>query len=137
MNLSNTGALSSVAFFRPYLKKIGVTISIVLCLGAVVSMLHDVEYTGQDISVRGLRIFTWLKLLVPKSFYTPRELKLPRQESVLFARGLDSLRPEYIEQGAVYDCRFLATVASLCASESSRRQLFSFIMRIVRERSMS
>ncbi len=127
MNLPNTGALSSVVFLRPYLKRIVLTISIILCLGAVISMLHDIEYTGQDVSVRGLRIFTWLKLLMPKSFYAQREPKLPRTESVLFTRGLESLRPEFIEQGAVYDCRFLATVASLCASESSRRQLFSSI----------
>ncbi len=46
MNLPNTGALSSVAFLRPYLKKTVVAISIVLCFGAVISMLHDIEYTG-------------------------------------------------------------------------------------------
>lgn len=105
MNLANTGALSSVAFLRPYLKRIVVPISIVLCLGAVVSMLHDIEYTGQDVSVSGARIFTWLKLLVTKSMYASKELKLPAAESVLFTRGLESLRPEFIEQGSVYDCR--------------------------------
>ena len=127
MNLPTAGAFSSIAFLRPYLKKIALVAALVFCLGAIISMLHDVEYTGQDVSVRGFRIFTWLKLIVPKSLYAHQNTNLPKLDNVLFVRGLESLRPEYIEQGSVYDCRFLATVASLCARESGRRDLYSHI----------
>jgi hypothetical protein len=127
MNLPIAGALGSIAFLRPFLKKIALTATVLFCLGSIISMLHDVEYTGQDVSVRGFRIFTWLKAIVPKSIYADKSYSLPKPDSVLFANGLESLRPGNIEQGAIYDCRFLATVASFCASERGRRDLYSHI----------
>jgi hypothetical protein len=130
MNLSTTGALSSIAFLRQYLKRVVLVAIVLFSVGAVVSMLHDIEYTGQDVSVRGWRIFTWLKAIVPKAMYPAEGYTLPdltKIETRLFAMGLESLRPGNIEQGAIYDCRFLATVASLCASESGRRNLLSQI----------
>ncbi len=126
MNLPS-GAFSSIAFLRPYLKQFFCSAVVLFFLAATVSLLHDVEHTGQDVSVRGWRIFTWLKLIVPKSMYVHETPELPKAATILFAQGLDSLRPETIEQGAIYDCRFLATVASLTASESGRKQLYRHI----------
>lgn len=127
LGLRAAGALSSIVLLRPYLKKTIVVAAVLFSLGAIISMLHDIEYTGQDVSVRGLRIFTWLKAIVPKSMYAEHGCVLPKDETVLFTQGLESLRPVNIEQGAVYDCRFLATVASLCASQTGRQELFSHI----------
>ncbi|MBP9091184.1 hypothetical protein KBI23_09150 [bacterium] len=127
MNLPAAGLLSSIAFLRPYLKKALVVATVLFSLGAMISMLHDIEYTGQDVSVRGWRIFTWLKAIVPKSIYADQDYRLTKPDTALFPLGLESLRPVNIEQGSIYDCRFLATVASLCASQSGRRDLFSHI----------
>lgn len=131
MDLPTTGAaLRSIASLRPYLKTAVLVATVLFFAGAVISMLHDIEHTGQDVSVSGWRIFTWLKALVPKAMYAADDYNLPdltKVETRLFAMGLESLRPRNIEQGAIYDCRFLATVASLCASESGRRNLLSQI----------
>ncbi|CAN5419689.1 hypothetical protein BH11CYA1_BH11CYA1_43060 [soil metagenome] len=128
MENSLHGAMSSFVFLRPYKKRIFIGVCTLLVLSSIISMLHDVEYTGQDISVRGPRIFAWLKGVVPP--FCLRSIKTSlasNPEGPLFVHGLDSLRPEVIVQGAVYDCRFLATVASYTATAAGRQALYDSI----------
>ncbi|MBF2055541.1 MAG: hypothetical protein IGS03_18985 [Candidatus Sericytochromatia bacterium] len=45
----------------------------------------------------------------------------------LFPKGLESIRPDHIEQGELGDCYFLAAVASLADTPSGKRQIFNMI----------
>lgn len=84
-------------------------------------MLIDADYTGHDIIISGIRIFTWLPLLQGEKvkFHT-------RQTATeqLFPQGIDSILSSSIKQRELYDCKFLAAVSSLARSERGRAQIF-------------
>ena len=128
MDQTLAGAKNSFAFLRPYKRRIIMSASCLFLVGSIIGMLHDVEYTGQDVSVRGLRIFTWLKNIVPPQFYSHGQAPATFDDTPLFAHGIESLRPNVIVQGGVYDCRFLATVASFIATDAGRKALFKGIV---------
>lgn len=99
-----------------------------LCLiNFVASMLMDVEYTGEDITLAGMNIFHLQSF--PEPAQSPQSPQIPA-DLELFPLGLDSLRPENIQQGHIYDCRFLATVGALVNTETGRRALFDNIKKL-------
>lgn len=100
---------------------------VVLCLIFLSHMLHDVEYTGYDISVRGWRVFMWLKQFSPE--HKNKQYQYAYSQDALFIEPEKRISPAYIKQGAVYDCRFLATVSSLSASPRGRKIIFNSIKR--------
>lgn len=89
-------------------------------------MLVDVEYTGQDVSVRGLKIFDWAKAFFPGS-YKPLTDSPPETGVVPFPDGRAGIDGRYVIQGAVYDCRFLAAVASLACTEKGKDAIVEMI----------
>jgi Ca2+-binding EF-hand superfamily protein len=45
----------------------------------------------------------------------------------LFPKGIESIRPDHIEQGEIGDCYFLAAVASLANTPSGKKQILNMI----------
>jgi len=83
-----------------------------------VHLLMDVEYAGQDVTVRGPRVFSWARGLVGKPALSADQQ--PVRAVRLFAQGTDSIDPRTITQGAVYDCRFLAELSSFARTPKGR-----------------
>lgn len=94
---------------------------LVLCLIFLSHMLHDVEYTGYDISVSGWRVFMWLKQFSPA--HKNKQYQYAYPQNALFIEPPKRISPTFVKQGAVYDCRFLATVSSLSRSPRGRQIL--------------
>lgn len=61
--------------------------------------------------------------------WTARESAQP-----LFAQGLDSIRPDQIQQGELGDCYFLAAVASLANTPSGKKQIHDMIKPLANDR---
>lgn len=52
----------------------------------------------------------------------------------LFPKGLESIRPDHIEQGELGDCYFLAAVASLAHTPQGKQQIFNMIQSLPDQR---
>ncbi len=107
-------------------KKITVAVIFVLIFQFGVQLLLEIEYAGQDPSVRGLRIFDWLKVFSPGK-YKPLTDSPTANNVVLFPNELDSVDGRYVIQGGVYDCRFLSIVAGFASTPNGKSVLFSMI----------
>jgi hypothetical protein len=103
-----------------------VIVGAILCLHLVIAMLQDVEYAGQDVTISGLRIFRF-----GKTFRQSCSVGAGSREQLsLFPRGIDSIKPQAVVQGEIYDCRFLATVVSLIKNNRGRQLLLSNIKKL-------
>lgn len=94
-------------------------IAALLLLMFVSHMLHDVECAQQDVSVRGPRIFSFLKNYLPK--YQNQKYQFAYPQGAVFVDGPDGIGPQYVKQGGIYDCRFLASVSSLANTPRGRK----------------
>jgi|694.fasta_scaffold128811_2 hypothetical protein len=86
----------------------------------------DIEYAGQDLLFRGPRIFSWLKIFLPQSKTDPEDKQL-HPELNLFASGKESIDATAVRQNGVYDCRFLAALASYAASDRGKDAIYNMI----------
>lgn len=111
---------------RKYRKKIVVIAIGILLFQFCIQLLLEIEYAGQDPSVRGLRIIDWLKVFSPGK-YKPLTESPPSKNVVLFPKGKDSIDGRYVIQGGVYDCRFLSIIASFASSPKGKGVLFEMI----------
>lgn len=107
-------------------RKILVAVCLLLFVQFWSLMLTDVEYAGQDVTVRGLRIFDWLKAFVPGK-YKPLTDTTLAPNAVLFVKGISGIRGTDVVQGGVYDCRFLSALASLASSKNGRESIEKMI----------
>lgn len=89
---------------RKWVRRALVVIAIAAPIVFTSHMLHDVEHTGNNILVHGVKIIDWSKADNTSS-------NCP----VLFASD-DCVSPQYIKQGEVYDCRFLSSIASFVST---------------------
>ncbi len=127
--------------FRIALFVVPVLVPLVL----IVQMLCDVEYQGHDITAHGLGIFSWLKTSKGKTAHLdsseinkdgisegkePAARTRENEAAELFVEKEKRLNPRFIRQGAVFDCRFLATVASLSATERGRKIILDSVKRL-------
>lgn len=135
--ITNTNAKSkfSLEYLRSELAGLRVTkpnklvVAIALTILATSFACHiaaDIEYAGQDILIRGPRIFSWLKMFLPQKDLNVEDVKL-HPELPLFAHGKDSIRANGVRQNGVYDCRFLAALASYVRSERGRDAIYKMI----------
>lgn len=119
-------------------------VPVLVPLVLIVQMLCDVEYQGHDITAHGLGIFSWLKTSKGKTTHLEssktnndgisedKETAARTRENEateLFVEKEKRLNPRFIRQGAVFDCRFLATVASLSATERGRKIILDSVKR--------
>jgi hypothetical protein len=106
--------------------KFWLVVPLILAISFGYQLLSDVEYAGQDPTIRGLRIFSWLKNFLPARPVNPDDERL-RSDLPLFTNGIYSIYPGSIRQGGVYDCRFLAALASFAATERGRNTIFNMV----------
>ncbi|CAN5391596.1 hypothetical protein BH10CYA1_BH10CYA1_47460 [soil metagenome] len=112
-----------------FLKNVGrlwLAIPLILSISFLLNLVLDIEYAGQDLLVRGPRIFSWLKILLPAQEANPDDEKL-HPELPLFANGKASIQAIAVRQNGVYDCRFLAALASFAATERGKETIFRMI----------
>ncbi len=91
-----------------------------------IQMLLDVEYSGHDVLENGLGIFRCL---------APHKAEAAQANSVvsdvpLFMNGMDSIRPDYVRQGQIYDCNFLAPLISFSANERGRVAILNMVRQL-------
>jgi hypothetical protein len=121
-----------------------IVVPVLVPLVLIVQMLCDVEYQGHDITAHGLGIFSWLKTSKGKTAHLdsseinkdgisegkePAARTRENEAAELFVEKEKRLNPRFIRQGAVFDCRFLATVASLSATERGRKIILDSVKR--------
>ncbi|MBS1954241.1 MAG: hypothetical protein JST89_08645 [Cyanobacteria bacterium SZAS-4] len=107
--------------------KLWLAIPLILSISFALNILLDIEYAGQDLLVRGPRIFSWLKTLVsPQASNSDDDLQLSLP---LFADDKESIEATVVRQNGVYDCRFLAALASFAATERGKETIFNMIRR--------
>ncbi|PKL76407.1 MAG: hypothetical protein CVV27_10460 [Candidatus Melainabacteria bacterium HGW-Melainabacteria-1] len=51
-------------------------------------------------------------------------------DAPIFAKGIDSIRPDHIQQGELGDCYFLAAVASLASTPQGKQQIYNMIKEV-------
>jgi len=99
-----------------------------LIIGLVVAFLSriflDMECASENIFQRGPRVFSWLKKI--PGLYAPHSIPEQLQQE-LFPEGKISIDPLCVTQGAVYDCRFLASVSSLSSTEKGKQMIMNMI----------
>lgn len=105
-------------------KKIIVIVSVALIFSFGMQMLTDVEFAGQDITVRGLRVFDWAKAFFPGKYKSLTDSPLATNV-VLFPEG--EISGKDVTQGGIYDCRFLSALASLASSKNGRKVIHQMI----------
>ena len=107
-------------------KKLWLLLPVALMISFSYQLLSGVEYAGQDPVIRGPRIFSWLKKLLPAR--TPNsEDEQTHPKLKLFENGIDSITPVSIRQNGVYDCRFLAALASFAVSPRGKKTIFNMV----------
>jgi len=99
--------------------KLLIAILVILSISFAINIAVGIEYAGQDFLVRGPRIFSWLKVFMPAKDPNPDDAIL-HPELPIFAEGRKSIQANAVRQNGVYDCRFLAALASLAASERGK-----------------
>jgi hypothetical protein len=117
--------LQAMVLVWSYVRRLWPALVAIGLLCFVVQMLYDVEYAGQDLTIRGLRIFSWARGLAgkpPLSADKDAVVGVP-----LFAEGVEKTDAGSITQGGVYDCRFLAELASFLRTPRGKQAIATMI----------
>lgn len=116
---------SSLGIKRPGKVIVGAVL-LILAGSFATHVVSNIEYAGQDALFRGPRIFSWLKMFLPPKESNPDDEKL-HPELPLFAEGKVSIEPNAVRQNGIYDCRFLAALASYARSDSGKDTIYKMI----------
>jgi hypothetical protein len=119
-----TATRSSLADMRAgKYTKYAIALVVLWLWGVVVGMLYDAEYAGQDVTIHGVHIFSWVDRVMGRANKAAGDGAVVLNEE-LFPRGIDSIKAQIVQQD-VYDCRFLAALASLAATDRGRQRIFN------------
>lgn len=102
------------------LKRLLPVVGVLALTLVIANLLYDIEYDDQDVTEHGLHILQWA--FPPRYIGSKESARTP-----LFPNGPASVEPTYIRQGLVYDCNFLATVASFVNLPGAREKLMRMI----------
>ena len=127
-NIRSQFTWQSFAWLKPEVEKLRKHWPLLLCLLPIslfAQMLFDIDYEGHDITVSGIRIFTWLPKLLGRK---PQVwLRRAGQSNAIFPEGIQSVDPLCVKQRYLYDCKFLAAISSLARNEAGRKKIFDMI----------